>query len=398
MPRQTGRPSARNQGSDALQSLLNDQAEARLQKEISISRVEHGQNSKDPAGKPDSAAEFKTESNSTSQASHHPHLPASGLRKPPSMRETKAQLIERMEKLISEMDRLEAEIEQKDLEKQRAEKDKDRLSSDIDQLKNEKTFLELELGKKEESLTNTLDEQQELEKKLSDLEKENRDLFHQVDKKERVISDLAKENQDLKARVQDMDVGSKKLASMESDLRSSLNEKDRENYLLRQEIEKLQKDGQKMRKQVTERDNESQSRQKKMGAADWREKANALWDGTGYTAPQKAISYLNAALEIKPDWPEALNDRGLAHLDDYQLDKSLDDFTDAISFKGDFAEAYHNRGVALLKSGKKFAARKDFQIAARHGLWLGMNSLSAPSASHGFLQSIKKLIGIGRRD
>jgi hypothetical protein len=398
MPKQTSRSSARNKGNEALQSLLNYQAEARLQKEINISRSEQEENPDQTVESQSSGSAVEKKSKAASQAGVPPVRPVSQIRKPPSMRETKAQLIERMNKLIAEMDKLEAILEQKDLEKEKAEKDKQRLISELEGYRNEKTSLELKHDEDKEIIAASLARQQEVEKKLLGLERKNLDFSNEVQEKEQLISDLKNENQALKSSVQEMDVRIKELLSSEAELMVRLNEKDNENYLLSQEMEKIQEDKKKLKTQVRGSENEVQVPQKQTSAMDWRAKASSLWDGTGYTAPQKALSYLNAALEIRPDWPEALNDRGLAYLDDFQLDKSMEDFTAAISLKGDFAEAFHNRGVVLWKSGKKFAAKKDFQAAAGLGLWLGMNALSVPSKGPGIINSIKKMLGISGRD
>jgi hypothetical protein len=398
MPKQTSRSSARNQGNEALQSLLNDQAEARLQKEINISRSEQEENPDQTDEDQSSGSSAEKKSKAASQAGVPPARPVSEIRKPPSMRETKVQLVERMKKLIGEMDKLEAILEQKDLEKEKAERDKERLISELEDFRNNENSLKLKHDQNKEILAASLARKQEMEKKLLGLERKNLDFSNEVQEKEQLISDLKNENQALKSSVQEMDVRIKELSSSEAELMVRLNEKDNENYLLSQEIEKIKEDKKKMEKQVPVSQNEVQVPQKQTSAMDWRTKASSLWDGTGYTAPQKALSYLNAALEIRADWPEALNDRGLAYLDDYQLNKSIEDFTAAIALKGDFAEAFHNRGVALLKSGKKYAAKKDFQAAAGLGLWLGMNALSVPSKGPGIINSIKKMLGISGRD
>ncbi len=384
MAKQTRKAKTRNQAGDALQSLLNDQTEARLQREINISRNEADESSSSFSGGQSSGTISPAGSRAVNESS--------GARKPPSMKETKAQLVKRMEKLLSEMNRLEAGLEQKDLEKERIEKDMKELASELKNIRSENDALGQELGAKDEAITASLKKQQELEKKVQDLEKQSRDLSHEVQKKEQLLSDLKKEKQELQARVYEMDKRIQEFSSLEDDFKTKLSEKDNEIYSLNQKILKLQQDNKNIQKQVSARNKEDEIQSKKMGAEDWREKANSLWDGKGYTAPQKAISYLSAALELKADWPEALNDRGLAYLDDYQLDNSLEDFTTAIALKVDFAEAYHNRGVVLLKTGKKFAAKKDFQIAASHGLWLGMNALSAPPKGPGFFERLKQLL------
>lgn len=396
MTRKTSKSGSKNQESDALQSLLSDKAEARLQREINISRSDAEDKSKKSQDKQSSGASSGTPSRSARPDKSQVH--ASGMRKMPSMSETKAQLIERMKKIFLEMDRLEAGLEQKDLEREKAEKDKNRLVSDLERLKNEKSDMDKELSRKNESHAAFLDKQRLLEKKVQDLEKENKDFSLEIQKKESIVSNLEEEKLELQSRVQEMDARFKELSNLGVDFNVKLSEKDNEIFSLNQEIQRLQEDNEKFKKEASARQKEKEVRQKQMGATDWRDKADSLWDGSGFTAPQKAINYLNAGLELKPDWPEAFNDRGLAYLDDYQFDNALNDFTTAIALKDDFAEAYHNRGMVLLKAGKKFAAKKDFQMAARHGLWLGMNALSTPPGRPGLFERIRDLLGMRRKD
>ncbi len=392
MPKQTNRAPDTKQGIDALQSLLNDQAEARLRKEIDISRSQA-----DPESKKAMSQSGGDKSRSSGRAVTGAHDHNQGFRKQPSMRETKAQLIGRMEILLQEMDKTEARLEQKILENERIEKDAQLVLSDLQQALNEKKALEQELKNRDEAGSESLFSHKELEKKNQEIEIQKQSLGLELEKKERHVAELEKEIQDLESRVADTDTRLKELSSLEDDLRSELEDRDSRIYAMQQEIQSLQEENSSLKKEMGARKKEAQERQDSTGAEEWKKKADELWDGVGYTAPQKAIQYLSAALELKPDWAEALNDRGLASLDDYQMDRALDDFTAAIALKGDFAEAFHNRGVALLKTGKKFAARKDFQVAARYGLWLGLNALAGPAKGPGFFERIKNLLGIGRK-
>jgi tetratricopeptide (TPR) repeat protein len=51
-------------------------------------------------------------------------------------------------------------------------------------------------------------------------------------------------------------------------------------------------------------------------AADWFDKANALWDENErkFADPKKAIEYLNNAIKLKPDYVEAYNNWGVTYL------------------------------------------------------------------------------------
>ena len=59
------------------------------------------------------------------------------------------------------------------------------------------------------------------------------------------------------------------------------------------------------------------------------------------------------ALAIKPDYAEALNNRGIALKELKRLDEALASFDKALAIKPDYAEALNNRGIAL-KELKRF--------------------------------------------
>lgn len=390
MTRKSSRTGPKEKESQALQGLLSETAEARLEKEIKISRSQAGDKPVKAPVRQASGSSGKTPAGSISP--DRAQSPDQGLRKPPSMKETKPQLIERMKKVFLHMDRLEAGLEQKELEREKAEKEKNRLLSELEQLRNEKSEMRKELDAVEESRAAYLDRQKSLEQMIQGLEKEKRELSLEIREKESVISAMSKEKQELESRFLEMEAGAGKLSAMEDSFRETLSEKDSLIQSLSQENQKLLDDNEKLKKQVADEQKKEEIREKQMSASDWRDKADALWDGSGYTAPQKAINYLSAGLELKPGRPELFNDRGLAYLDDYQLDNALEDFTTAIALKENFAEAYHNRALALIKAGKGYAAKKDFQMAARHGLWLGVNALNTPSGRPGVMARIWGLI------
>jgi len=100
-------------------------------------------------------------------------------------------------------------------------------------------------------------------------------------------------------------------------------------------------------------------------AEDWFKKAVALWDGEKYTAPQKAIEYLNNAIKLQPDYVDAYYSRGFAYDDLGQYQIAIDDFNEAIRLNPDDAMAYSNRGKAYAKLGHNQLAIKDFNEAIR---------------------------------
>ena len=86
-------------------------------------------------------------------------------------------------------------------------------------------------------------------------------------------------------------------------------------------------------------------------------KAHVLWKGETCTDPEKALEYLDEALKIEPDYPQALIRRGYA-------DDAFDDLTKAIRLEPS-AEAYLSRGICLLQQGNTAGARKDLEEALR---------------------------------
>ncbi len=385
--------SKNDQGKDALESLLSGQAEARLQREISFSKSDNVSKSSVKGAAHEFRADKATED--VVKEGSNKMIKPSGIRKPPSMKETKAQLIGRMEKLLSEMDKMEARLEQKNLELEKAKKVNQDLNAEFDNSHSAKGELEAELARINELLEKSTQKHKSLQALVLELEKAGKKLTAENKNLDQKLSGLELKNKNHKAEMQDKDARLIEVSSLLDNARALVADKSRENESLRQNILRLEEDNHKLSSQAVAGRETAAAEQKRNEAWQWRKKANELWEGTGYSAPQKAVNYLNAALAVKPNWPEAINDRGLAHMDDYQLDKALEDFTTAIALRNNFAEAYHNRGVALLKSGKTYAARKDFQMAATHGLWLGMNLMMTPPEGPGIFCRIKTLLGKG---
>ncbi len=65
----------------------------------------------------------------------------------------------------------------------------------------------------------------------------------------------------------------------------------------------------------------------------------------------KAIEHYTKAIELKPDDPEAYNDRGFVYCEKGDFEKAIQDCTKAIELKPDLAEAYNNRGGFYYKKG-----------------------------------------------
>ena len=80
-------------------------------------------------------------------------------------------------------------------------------------------------------------------------------------------------------------------------------------------------------------------------------KAHILWKGETCTDPEKALEYLDEALKIEPDYPQALIRRGLALSQLGYADDAFDDLTKAIRIEPS-AEAYLSRGICLFQQGE----------------------------------------------
>lgn len=100
---------------------------------------------------------------------------------------------------------------------------------------------------------------------------------------------------------------------------------------------------------------------------DWLHQARLLWNGQRYTDPQAAADFLTRALEIAPDNPELLNERGLALADAGFPDKAVADFSKAILQDAGLASSFHNRGLLYMKLDKRDLACRDFRSAAALG-------------------------------
>lgn len=94
-------------------------------------------------------------------------------------------------------------------------------------------------------------------------------------------------------------------------------------------------------------------------------KAHILWkEGETCSDPEQAIAYLDEALELEPDYAQALIRRGLALSQIGYADEAFDDLTRAIRLEPS-AEAYLSRGLCLFRQGQTAGARKDLEEALR---------------------------------
>ena len=66
----------------------------------------------------------------------------------------------------------------------------------------------------------------------------------------------------------------------------------------------------------------------------------------------KAIQHFNKAMELKPDFFQAYNNRGVAYNKKDEFDRAIKDLNKAIELNSNLAEAYNNRGVAYDGKGE----------------------------------------------
>ena len=78
---------------------------------------------------------------------------------------------------------------------------------------------------------------------------------------------------------------------------------------------------------------------------------------------EEAIDHYNKTISIKPEFPNAYNNRGIVYggLGQYKL--ALDDFDKAIRLKEDYAEAYYNKAVTYANMAQYQLAIEDYNKA-----------------------------------
>ncbi len=100
-----------------------------------------------------------------------------------------------------------------------------------------------------------------------------------------------------------------------------------------------------------------------LDAYDWFNKAFNLCPGGKCTDLQKAIEYLDNAINLKPDFAEAFINRGLAYYELGQYKRAIEDYDQAIRWKPERAASYNNRGIAYAKTGDYKRAIEDYDQA-----------------------------------
>ena len=78
---------------------------------------------------------------------------------------------------------------------------------------------------------------------------------------------------------------------------------------------------------------------------------------------EESIEHYTKAIDIKPDFANAYNNRGNAYGDKGDYDLAIEDYTKAIQFNPNYAEAYNNRGIAYGDKGDYDRAIEDYTKA-----------------------------------
>jgi tetratricopeptide (TPR) repeat protein len=78
-----------------------------------------------------------------------------------------------------------------------------------------------------------------------------------------------------------------------------------------------------------------------------------------------AVADYSKVAELKPDWPEAHNNLGVAWKKKAELDKAVASFTRAVELRPEYSEAWSNRGWAHAEQKKWHEARADFEQALK---------------------------------
>ncbi len=134
---------------------------------------------------------------------------------------------------------------------------------------------------------------------------------------------------------------------------------------------------------------------------DWCQEALALWQGSKYKDPRKAIKYwnhairneqhkavaygnrglayhdlkqyrmaiqdFNRAIELDPDYATAYNNRGNSHYELNEYQQALNDYNKSLKLKPKYAKAHLNRGLVFYQMDKNGQACQDFQQSCDHG-------------------------------
>jgi len=88
---------------------------------------------------------------------------------------------------------------------------------------------------------------------------------------------------------------------------------------------------------------------------------------------ERAIEDYTQAIDLNPKFADAYIKRGLAYTKKGEFDKAIADYTKAIELNPDYADAYYRRSKVWLHLGQPEKAKADMQTASK----IGINSSTA---------------------
>ena len=112
-------------------------------------------------------------------------------------------------------------------------------------------------------------------------------------------------------------------------------------------------------------------------------------DFSGAHQYERAIADYTTAIQLKPDYAEAYNDRGFAYYLKGDAERAIADYTRAIELRPNYPKAYNSRGVVYMAHGygrAKAVADFDRAIALQPDFrYAYINRANARLASHPWL-------------
>ena len=76
----------------------------------------------------------------------------------------------------------------------------------------------------------------------------------------------------------------------------------------------------------------------------------------------EAVTEFKQAVQLKPDWPAAYNNLGVAYMNVQKWKDALEALKQAVKLKPDYAGAHYNLGIDYLMTGDKKAAIGEYNI------------------------------------
>ncbi len=100
-------------------------------------------------------------------------------------------------------------------------------------------------------------------------------------------------------------------------------------------------------------------------AAEWSDKALALWEGGKYSEPERAIEYYTQAIRLDPSGAQAYSLRGIVFHKLKQFDRAIADYDQTIRLDPNDASAYSIRGGVYFELKQFDRAIADYDKAIR---------------------------------